>query len=516
LRIDRPLLLPLAAALLSACSDATLYSATGAARPSLDRVAFSGTVCTALPDLKNYPVKALLLVDGTQDLRALAPGAVPQLVTSVQNLFSSSTGRDLSFSVGVINDTTRALTLGGFVRGDDLTPVPAQLAQALQSGGTGLNLENAFSSALATLSGDLARTSRGVKQRTRYVVSLLIAGKPVPALDAAGQANVLAQARELHDLIEAQGGGELAFQAFYLPPADGSPTDGTAALLTQIAAAASGRMTVLTGLAPYTLSGTDLRPLTVRYVRKQLLVWNRNAKPTANGLEPDSDGDGLTDREELAMGTDPTNPDTDGDGISDGVEARLTSLGYDPKVPNVIPGCDDPTLDSDGDGLTDCEERLLGSDPSLADGDADGIPDLVELWAGTNFLRRDDSLDYDGDGTTNLQEVLQHSDPWTSDLTLQSDRGYRYRLTPSTASDGRDCVDLHVANVGVVETLDGPGRGGPGLNQIYIWLVMAPEGKPSAPGEVRLAVVPIRLHNGVRTPADNVVELKDSDFVLLQ
>lgn len=34
----------------------------------------------------------------------------------------------------------------------------------------------------------------------------------------------------------------------------------------------------------------------------------------------DSDGDGLTDTQELALGTDPTNPDSDGDGRCDGSE----------------------------------------------------------------------------------------------------------------------------------------------------------------------------------------------------
>ncbi len=44
----------------------------------------------------------------------------------------------------------------------------------------------------------------------------------------------------------------------------------------------------------------------------------------------DSDGDGLTDAEEVALGTDPNNPDTDGDGYEDGVEVES---GYDPLKP---------------------------------------------------------------------------------------------------------------------------------------------------------------------------------------
>ncbi|HKH36748.1 MAG TPA: hypothetical protein VKA82_06180 [Rubrobacter sp.] len=39
-----------------------------------------------------------------------------------------------------------------------------------------------------------------------------------------------------------------------------------------------------------------------------------------NGRGADSDGDGLPDRKEEAMGTDPNNPDTDGDGIPDGLD----------------------------------------------------------------------------------------------------------------------------------------------------------------------------------------------------
>ncbi len=44
----------------------------------------------------------------------------------------------------------------------------------------------------------------------------------------------------------------------------------------------------------------------------------------------DSDGDGLSDSEEKAFGTDPNNPDTDGDGYRDSVEVES---GYNPTVP---------------------------------------------------------------------------------------------------------------------------------------------------------------------------------------
>lgn len=49
-----------------------------------------------------------------------------------------------------------------------------------------------------------------------------------------------------------------------------------------------------------------------------------------NNIFLDSDQDGLSDKEEQALGTDPKNKDTDDDGYSDGVEVKT---GYDPLKP---------------------------------------------------------------------------------------------------------------------------------------------------------------------------------------
>lgn len=47
--------------------------------------------------------------------------------------------------------------------------------------------------------------------------------------------------------------------------------------------------------------------------------------------EKDSDQDGLTDAQELALGTDPQSVDTDGDGQADLVELQC---GHSPLVPH--------------------------------------------------------------------------------------------------------------------------------------------------------------------------------------
>lgn len=122
-----------------------------------------------------------------------------------------------------------------------------------------------------------------------------------------------------------------------------------------------------------------------------------------NVVFPDTDGDGLTDQEEVLYGTDRLNPDTDGDGISDGDEV---AAGTNPLVP------DEPVIvDTDNDGLTDEEESALGTNPNNPDTDGDGISDGDEVVAGTNPL----AADSDGDGLTDKEELTLGTDPTNPD-----------------------------------------------------------------------------------------------------
>lgn len=146
------------------------------------------------------------------------------------------------------------------------------------------------------------------------------------------------------------------------------------------------------------------------------------------GCAVDSDGDGLNDARETALGTNPNDVDSDGDGLSDGAEVgpdaaapidgdgdgiidalerndrdadgdgvvdQLDAANADPCVPIVVAGCED----SDGDGLRDALETLLGTNPSDADSDADGDSDGVEVGADAAT-----PLDTDGDGAIDALE----------------------------------------------------------------------------------------------------------------
>ena len=109
----------------------------------------------------------------------------------------------------------------------------------------------------------------------------------------------------------------------------------------------------------------------------------------------DSDGDGVPDDLEVALGLDPNNPDSKADGIRDG------------------------DRDFDHDGVSNAWEVYWGLDPknahsrdaNILDGDldldADGLSNKREEAAGTNPLK----ADTDGDGWTDEAEVSGESDP---------------------------------------------------------------------------------------------------------
>lgn len=92
--------------------------------------------------------------------------------------------------------------------------------------------------------------------------------------------------------------------------------------------------------------------------------------------DEDRDGDGLGVRTERRLGTDDTLEDTDGDGLTDAEEVLHGQAPDDPMPSHAI---SDPTrADTDGDGLSDADERRVGTDAFAADTDGDGLSDAVD------------------------------------------------------------------------------------------------------------------------------------------
>lgn len=163
---------------------------------------------------------------------------------------------------------------------------------------------------------------------------------------------------------------------------------------------------------------------------------------------PDLDGDGCLNVDEIAAGTDPNNPDTDGDGVDDcteigpdpsnpvdsdgdgiidALESSITDTDGDGVVDQDDPANTDPCIpnpnagpcDQDGDGLTNTDEAANGTDPTNPDSDGDGINDGDEVTNGTNPLDPCDppnatpacNLDSDGDGLLDGTEATIGTDP---------------------------------------------------------------------------------------------------------
>lgn len=138
---------------------------------------------------------------------------------------------------------------------------------------------------------------------------------------------------------------------------------------------------------------------------------------TSGRNTPDTDNDGLSDREERDLGTDPRETDTDGDGLTDLQE--VVGVAFPSDTVNPVRFTDPLDADSDDDGRSDGLEALTPwtvavvgeapfaaySDPLSADADLDGLLDGDEAIAGTN-PNKPDGWDTDGDGVNDYREVM--------------------------------------------------------------------------------------------------------------
>ncbi|MBS1538143.1 MAG: OmpA family protein [Bacteroidetes bacterium] len=143
----------------------------------------------------------------------------------------------------------------------------------------------------------------------------------------------------------------------------------------------------------------------------------------------DYDNDGVTNSRERELGTDPNNPDTDGDGLTDGEEV-FTYFTNPLKA------------DTDGDNLTDYDEVFkYKTQPTRADTDSDGLNDGEEIVRKTNPL----NPDTDGDGLLDGEEITTYkTDPLKADTDgdglNDGAEAKKYNTNPLTADTDNDGI----------------------------------------------------------------------------
>ncbi len=177
------------------------------------------------------------------------------------------------------------------------------------------------------------------------------------------------------------------------------------------------------------------------------------------GTGVDSDSDGLPDRIEQMIGTDPNDRDTDGDDIPDGEENFIAD-----DVIDRYAGETDPTkFSSDEDGLSDRAELELGTDPWHFDTDGDCIPDgpmeitdritgetIQSLGEDKNMNGQVDAdetsptmLDTDGDGLPDGYYMGFYEDGNCNGQVDLDERGFAIETSPiNPDTDGDGIPDL--------------------------------------------------------------------------
>ena len=122
-----------------------------------------------------------------------------------------------------------------------------------------------------------------------------------------------------------------------------------------------------------------------------------NGNGIPNEEDPDMDGDGIPNEMEAIYGTCPMSPDTDGDGLSDYEEIYI--YGTDPL-----------DWDTSGNGLWDWFEVLWGTDPVTGEWMTGTRPD------GTQFTVDPTAWDSSGNGYSDYEQIMMGNPPWAYEV----------------------------------------------------------------------------------------------------
>ncbi|MGN0316488.1 MAG: VWA domain-containing protein [Lachnospira sp.] len=165
-------------------------------------------------------------------------------------------------------------------------------------------------------------------------------------------------------------------------------------------------------------------------------VINNNGKYTVE--YQDSDDDGIPDGIEEIYGTNVFEKDSDGDGLTDYEEVMVVGLNPLKKDTNGN-GIDDFNDDIDKDGLSNGYEVAIGTNASYNDTDMDGVTDYDEV---TSYKTDPTKKDTDGDNAGDGWELANNTNPLVKDsgFSISSTTGDVNEYDPVGASVYIDCA----------------------------------------------------------------------------
>lgn len=514
-----------------------------------ERASIVAEFYTENPENIQFPVKVLFAVDCSLSMLEsdpIGPGApAGRRIAAVRDFIDTYNTEDypsvsfgiLLWSASVLDRTRNGFGDAGYTRSTE------ELTRVLDNARTETFTDyiGAMTDIRQIVENDILTTyyeeSGGNKlARTKYIVCFFSDG--MPNTDAGTQAaeDIWDQVEELTQLTEDRGVGQFNFHTFFLSSLFRDADDN---YLTDpdLVSARQYAENILFGMAQrgngtfrdfYSASTidfinfTDLR-LANEYKIKYIMAYNYMVRPDAieDVLSVDSDGDGLTDAEEISA-TDPRNRtlpndrDTDDDGLSDYFERKIQSVMADGE-PWPLPNVPDSTCppppggvwpDQDSDGLTDCEESIKGTWRFVADFDADYIPDGIEMSCGTNPFENLYTEDSDLDSVLDVFEVRFHTNVLTDDPILrerysyhysQADHGHPDPILNPDLPQGIKRYTINISNISLMDTVGAAPNdifnGGqellPGDNVIRLYIAQVPEDRPNAPPVFRMAEVTI-------------------------
>jgi hypothetical protein len=595
---------------VAACTDTYLYDERRQEQLPRDRtITLEGSLCTPSPAAVVRPIKIVIAMDASQSMKVTDPdGTRAQAVVDL--LESLPQEPEVSFVVMLFAGSTTAwlskASTQVFERVVDYSAtdrlflesrILAFTAPAANANRDATDFIKPLDDIFALLNRDIAETRLMLNNGTsaRYSVIFLSDGQPTnPEDDELLCGDAVRRIRQLKDLADdvrlntvnvflpSQPVDSTAcvFDAGITIPVGGSTCQlpqlpaGTCPLLIinqnaerlrQMAALGGGNFRDFRNDEPINFLNFNFGQVRRAFVLDKVIASNFSAPADSPLDEADTDSDGLTDAQELQLGTSPFLADTDGDGFSDGVEVYARSRGADftpdqhglPDGGGLDPGCP-PELrgvDTDHDGLTDCDEQIIGTNALKIDSDDDGVPDSVEFKLGTQASSRDLDQDPDNDRLTNGQELALHTNPLVADsdtlsttayrVEVQLDGGYTVGLRSDggLVADGRQCFTFTISNIQLANTLpdsrdagnpDGGAplyRRGAGYNDLFVSVSMKSADDPGGHTLMRIyrssglggdfcrsdggfmTQAPTRFPvGGIKSPHDGLVHLAPEDL----